>query len=88
MTDADRKFLEEMFKELSDIDDFGNEILERLFRIEAGKIKSPTDDDLDQFLSEKLTERATHRQSRPRHAGPQGLLVRRRSRGASRRSAG
>jgi hypothetical protein len=64
MTDADRKFLEEMFKELSDIDDFGNEILERLFRIEAGKIKSPTDDDLDQFLSEKLTERATHRQSR------------------------
>jgi hypothetical protein len=64
MTDADRTFLEEVFGELSDIDDFDNEIIEKLFRIEAGKIKSPTDEELDQFLSEKLKERATHRQSR------------------------
>jgi hypothetical protein len=64
MTDADRKFLEEVFRELSDIDDFGNEIIEKLFRIEAGKIKSPTDEDLDRFLSERLNDRATHRQSR------------------------
>ena len=57
MTDAERQFLEEVFRELSDIDDFGNEIIEKLFRIEAGKIKSPTDEDLDRFLSEKLNER-------------------------------
>ena len=49
--------MEEVFRELSDIDDFGNEIIEKLFRIEAGKIKSPTDEDLDRFLSEKLNER-------------------------------
>jgi hypothetical protein len=64
MTDADRTFLEEMFKGLSDIDDFNNIIVDRLFRIEAEKIRSPTAEELDQFLSEKLKERAAHRQGR------------------------
>lgn len=61
MNDADRQFLEDTFRAFSDIDEFSDEIVENLVRIEVARLRSITEEELRQFFAPRLRLRAAYR---------------------------